>query len=740
MAVDLSEYAEPEQSSAGPDLSEYAVPQQRGGVQEFDVSDMALQNPNVRQPGYGPKDIAESVSNAVTGNDRREFDLPELGLPFEFKKRQVKTAAGLMSTFNPEQEMAVLRNNYPEMKFAQDKFGNIIADSTMYGGNIGYVNDPGISPRDVIKAGFQIVAFTPAARAGNLATTVPSRMGAVGMASGATEAGLDTLSRYTAGQPIGPANMDVGNVTIAAVGGGVFEGIGHMLGKAFLPAWQAARGEITPEIRSVFQQEAMKAGIDPKDVSDNVIRFYMEAADNAVNPQAMPALRDTQEFGIDYTLGQRTGDKSQLRVEERLKTGPAPAAAHTMEGFSDRQGSQIMSARERLQGQVAGEHPQIQSVAEGGEAAIEGTRRRSAQALGEVDEAYESVGQASLLPEGQRGLVTRLERVAKTGNYTRTTETPATNAILDEVVKLRAFIDERGNLLRAQPLRSIERLRKQVNAHIGTAKNKTDMRQARELKEEFDLYLDRAITRTLFSGDQSALAQLKKARGLHRDYMKKFAPQYRRGRSGARIRVGAGDVIERIIEADPTAENVINFMFGMSKLGGKERGAQVLKQFRDVLGEESAEWSALRQAAFLKLTDPGKESVLSGAKFLTNLTDAQNNAGTMLKLLFTPEEVKTLTRFARAVSRAQPKPFNPSGTAASAAGFVSDMWKGIVTMFGGAQAGPMGAVAANKSFTTMTGFREWMKAQAATTASQVPLRRMNAAAVGAPASVGAFGD
>ena len=54
----------------------------------------------------------ESTKSVFTGKGRTEFeDMPEFDLPFEMKSRQFKTALGLLTTFDKNKQMKVLKSN-----------------------------------------------------------------------------------------------------------------------------------------------------------------------------------------------------------------------------------------------------------------------------------------------------------------------------------------------------------------------------------------------------------------------------------------------------------------------------------------------------------------------------------------------------------------------------------------------------------------------------------------------------
>ena len=153
--------------------------------------------------------------------------LPEgIQLPFGWDGgRQPLAALGLMTTFDPVEQMSVLKKYYPDIVFSEDEKGNIIADASAYeGGGVGVMNAPGISMDDIRRLGFQIGAFTPAGRAAKGASLVGGAAKA-GAASSATQAAMDVGGQYLGAtaegeQPgIQASEIDLVNVGLAGLGG-----------------------------------------------------------------------------------------------------------------------------------------------------------------------------------------------------------------------------------------------------------------------------------------------------------------------------------------------------------------------------------------------------------------------------------------------------------------------------------------------------------------------------------------
>ena len=236
------------------------------------------------------------------------------------------------------------------------------------------------------------------------------------------------------------------------------------------------------------------------------------------------------------------------------------------------------------------------------------------------------------------------------------------------------------------------------------------------MKRAFDDYLDDAVQKALFAGDDQSLEALKNARGLFADYAKKFRAQPTRGRSGRTVdRDEAGQFIEKIIDANPTDEQIVNAVFGASGLN-KGSGAAMAKRFKSILGNDSEGWNAVRRQAFNRLIKTIKingDDVVSGQQTLKAIDDATKNNGSLVKEIFSKEELGLIRRLALHIKRTQPDIVksreNPSGTAQVAGKAFGDVIKRLGNAF--AFSGEPLLMATSSGVSVSKGFRNSSKAK-----------------------------
>ncbi len=619
-----------------------------------------------------PKGFFEKIKDAVTGESRQteatqglpEFDIPlidkDAGIGENIKRqgRLFSTALGLMTSFSPERQAKTLQNNFPDLVFEEDEKGNIIVDGSAYGGGRGVMNLPGLSKRDLMQVGFQVAVFTPAGAVPKAGAGVLGNALRVGAASGATQAAQDLASQATTGD-VSIGDIDKSDVALVAGGGALFQGLFQGLGKSIpILRQKFKRGGITNEIRAEFRLAASKAGLNPDEVTDDVIDGFMRASVDATTPDETAAIAGEREFGIALTKGQRSGDLKQLGLEDSLRSGRLGEKAETIFARAEQEkGRQTLSAAQRLKARLGGEAIEGQSQA--GAILKQNIRQAEEVASEAVNEAFDQVGDAALSVEGMKGLLSSSRKAIQGVEFDRTL--PETAKVLSGIKKTeRAIKSFEGKGLRPFHIQRLEQMRRRINTGIGQADG-SDKRQLTILKRQWDNYMDDAVKNALFEGDQASLDALKSSRSTFSEYAKKFRVQKKKTKSGRAIPDKPGQLIENIIESDPTDIQVVNTIFGAGDSFGNTAGANFARRVKQTADEES--WNAVRQAAFMRLvkfTNDGK--TVSGKNTRNAITTAMKKNPELMAELFTPDEIGTLKRFAAHLVRSQPDKINPSGT------------------------------------------------------------------------------
>lgn len=663
--------------------------------------------------------------------------LGEFDMPFELSGRQFKTALGMLTTFDDKKQLSVLKENYPDLQFMQDEEGNIIVDGSAYNAGSGYLNKPGVSARDLLQVGFNVAAFTPAGKA-ITATTAVGRMGQAAAASGAIQAGIEGINAATGG------GLDVAdsaeNILISSAFGGAAEGLFSGIAPRIAPAiakWRMS-GKVTPDIQESVRIALLESGVPAAQINEKTILSAIQTVakqsgkkigqvtssmlDDAVassgvtglplTPTPFRAARNqmlSEEFDVPLTRGQVTEDIGQLLTEDNLRNAAmGDGGAQIIRAFDDAQTQKLNAARTMIQGRLSGGEPQIARAADGLGMASDGIRAAERAMDAQVDAAYGAVRDAFMSPQGVRGLVQRVRQSVRGVEFIPSL--PQTANVLDDGAKLTKLIDSMGGKLKPWHIKQLEAFRRRLGAGIDAATDNQDRRQVTIMKRAFDEYMDKAIDGALLSGDDGAMEALKSAREIRTAYAKKFQPQPARSRvTGREFRDEAGELVDRIIYANPTSEEVANALFGSAKLS-KGASPRVASRFKKILGDSSAEWNAIREAAFLRLTGAGEGMQAKSAQvFMKNLDEAIYGDGApLMRELFTDSEIKLFKRYAALMKKTDPfggpqarARFNASGTSYANNRNVLNLLSYLIR--GAGATGDPAAMASASIMETMTG-------------------------------------
>ena len=658
-----------------------------------------------------PEGFYNTLRDMVTGGARQTNatrnlrSIGEVGIgPFfddEASWGGANTTVAFMTSYRPDEQVAILSKRYPELGVRSDEAGNIILN---YKGREALLNQPGFSRDDALRLGGTAAAFTPASKA-RQGAGVLYNMGKVGLQSLGTQAALEGQQSLAGGQ------FNVGDVALTGATAGGAQGLVQKLAQV-LPMVFRRSPKINDSLRGQFKKYAIELGHNPDEVTDDIIREVLAVrAGGSASENVGAALE--REFGVRMTKGQRSLDEPQIRLEDEMRQGARGKTAETtMTEFEKRQYKEVQDAADRVAGQYGG-------IDNTGGALRQGVQAAEKAAYEGVQASYDLVGeQATLRPDGMVRMI-RSIRSSIRRNPEIDVTMPQTAKILDSMDQASKVFRKAESVGTLKPIhvKRLEQYRQRINAAMNaTGDNMSDARQVRIIRDLWDEQIASAVDNGLFSGDLEAVANLKEARALFADYASKFRVNPVRGRSGRVVDPDpAGLFIERMVSANPTDEQIVNQLFGANKINSQV-GVAMLDKYRAILGSGSDEMMAIKRAAVLRLFqygDQGNANVLSGAKTQTALRDAMKKSGTLMRALFNEDEIDQLFRFAAMLSRTQPKVKpsnqNPSGSAMTLLRKMVPWMSGDLTMAlvsEGAQraAGGRGASAARESIRPLSRF------------------------------------
>lgn len=675
--------------------------------------------------------IVESIGNAFEGvgdlftGNSKETDqsrgLSEFSLPSEFSGRSIKTSLGLLATLDKKKQKNILMSNYPKLIINPDSKGNFIVDASAYKDELELeddeiktvLNSPGFSGRDAAFLVSNMAAFTPAGAIGKLiAGSIAKKALAVGAASAATQAAIDIGGQASgATEEVSIENIDKTDVAVAGISGAFFEGLFSVLADS-IPFFrqQINIQGITEEVRKTFKQAAIEIGEDPAKVTDELINSFLESTKQATNPSELVAIQGEKEFGIDLFEGQRSGNQKQLNFEDQARVGNfGGKAQEEVLKKEASQSAQANDAKIQIQNEIAKGGELIADQADSGAVIGQGIKNKSIESEQLFRNKYEDVNDATLSSDHLNKLINATKKSMNSVEFDKTL--PETKKILDLAISLQKTLKGLKGNLKPFHIKQIENMRKRLVTAFGSSE-KSDRRQISIMQNAWDDWMDITVKNSLFNGDSESLQTLKSARGLYKDYRKKFTEQPIKRRGSGSFPDPEGRMIEKIISANPTNIQVINSIFGAGETFGNQAGKNMAIKMKSILGESSDEWATVKQAAFLRLikTMPDGKTI-SGQQTLTAISKAMKNKELINEVL-SPIEIGLITRFATQVKRTQPflvkQRANPSGTSAQNVAALKSIFGRLMQVLGMATGNPAITIAGT-GVNLASGFRSASK-------------------------------
>ena len=238
-------------------------------------------------------------------------------------------------------------------------------------------------------------------------------------------------------------------------------------------------------------------------------------------------------------------------------------------------------------------------------------------------------------------------------------------------------------------LRGVDQARKRLRAFAGAATTDADKRAASAVIQEFDNHIEQAVTKGLFEGDEKFLSALKDARSEYSAYQRNFRKQNSFDDSGR--------VLETMVRQDVTPEQVANYIYGSSKVGANATSVRTVQRLKQLLGTDSAEWAAIRQGAWQKLTGTAEGKTPLGPQAVASrIAEFTSGDGkTFAQQLFSPEEISAMQKHARIEQALSAKSgtVNLPNSGNRLAGLLRESFGTIGGMLGMSAGGPQGAAA-----------------------------------------------
>lgn len=688
--------------------------------------DTGLGKAVITLPNGVSMDVFQS-SRSFTHRPKREHNLEVFNpdnLPF-LSTKNIVVSAGMLFANDPIREKNILKNNIPGSKFSQDRFGNWIIKYTDKDGKerTEYVNSKGFTGQDFAKIAAQTPIFM---RTGGMTGLVRSKLGQIGLASfaaGSTSAGIDLVSKGLGSEK----GIDFERAAITAFFAGTMQSLQPFFSRFFKnKSYIDNDGKLTEAGR----REAKKAGLDPDDFQQSIDEAKIGLLDDIINNKTST----TKTFGIPLTRGQATQNPRQLTDEEFLRKGAFGSKSQKiMEDFDKNvQGPAIDKATNQAREALSqGRKKAIEDELEASAIMTSGIRERADNLRQQISEAYEFAEmQGGALKKGafneankiiqemfKRPLKSKGKILYGGNEFPLDKEiTPRTLKALDELNKLNkvlqsktkpqsSILDKEGkpfvidgkDKFDGIDLSNVFTYQKMLNRLLNGAKGE-DIKGLMMIKSGIDKWLDKVTDAALLKGNVKALESMKAAKALRAQFGRKFEPVINKSGQSDPI----GKKLQQLVNDDINDGQLVNWIYGSSKLGTNNLSVRFIRRIKEIVGEGSPEWNALRQAGFLRLEQNAiKGDKIQKGKLISSINDAIYGKGKeVTKELYSASEIKMLDTLRKELQLASPELKNPSGTAGSIAAMVTSFMErfGAAKALGGAATGNMDTMTTGGGF------------------------------------------
>lgn len=543
----------------------------------------------------------------------------------------------IAGSFGSDKSVAdALLSRIPGSTLDQDANGNAVIQ--LKDGQRFYVNQPGLDLDDIVRGATKAVAFLPAARGAAAALTIPGRIAAGGIGSAATDAAMQVGTAAASGssdqidpmQTLIAGGIGLGAEAVPAVAGALARG-----GKSLVST--------DASLAAAGRQIAQKAEIPGTLTDEQAIALGRKADEIRGGADPKAVLAET-EFGFNLTRGQKTGDVTQLRREEMLRNlGGDSGAGRNATAVYDAQRANVGEQAQKIQDFLAGGQAP-RSPAQAAETVMGSTQRQAGALNDRIGAAYGDARaqRAAVNTEAVNDLPGRLRQAVQDFDI-HPDITPATKRTLDSITDA---VEKLPPDAKGVTMRAIELQRKRVNNAIGGAANPTDKAALMKVKSTFDGWLDDAFDNALISGDPQALDTLKQARALRYEYGLRFQPKNASDQGGK--------VVQKLLDSNATPDQMATAIFGAGEVA-PQATASVARKIKAAVGDDKEAWDAVRSGVIGKAVINKAGDAIQPGNMVRNLNILMRDRPTLVKELYSPEEVSKLKRFGLAMETLMPK-------------------------------------------------------------------------------------
>lgn len=192
-------------------------------------------------------------------------------------------------------------------------------------------------------------------------------------------------------------------------------------------------------------------------------------------------------------------------------------------------------------------------------------------------------------------------------------------------------------------LSAMEKWRQRINRNRPSGPDKDAERAALDiLKAQYDNFIESRFNADMVKGSPEAIQKWQRARAASQRYRQLFKDD---------------KAIRQMAQMDVTPEEMRSWIFGASAVGLKKEAARTVGRLKQILGEDSPQFTALRQDALVDIMEPLMRDTPNLNQFVKNFdrTVGRNPTGAAELFGGSMEPLRRLRQFAAAnVSRGEP--------------------------------------------------------------------------------------
>ena len=190
-------------------------------------------------------------------------------------------------------------------------------------------------------------------------------------------------------------------------------------------------------------------------------------------------------------------------------------------------------------------------------------------------------------------------------------------------------------------LNAIAQWRQRINRNQPASTDRAQIAALGVLKGQLDEFLDAQFNADMITGNPAAIDKWRVANEAYKEFKDTF---------------DANKVVRQLAENAANPEELRNWILGASSVGAKKEAGDVVSRIKNIVGEDSGAFSAIRQEVLFDIMEPLFREQPSIRSYRNNYNRFVRNNPTLADELFpdSREALDNLSNFSQAIKRSAP--------------------------------------------------------------------------------------